>query len=86
MYVGMTSTDHEMINKYIQEENLGFANPMFTSNEVFKLIKVEGEDEAYKIKGLNGGMLVLSLRHSSYLGCSENEIVDARSTTNFVFN
>ena len=63
MYVSMTNTDHEIINKYIREEKLdGLPNPMFSSNDVFKLIKVKGEEEAYKIKGLNGGMLVMSLR------------------------
>ena len=59
---------------------------MFSSNEVFSIIRVKGEEDAFKIKGASGGMLVLSLRHSSFLGCADSETRDDHSTTNFVFN
>jgi len=59
---------------------------MFSSNEVFQILRVPGEEDAFKIRGAHGGMLVLSLRHSSFLGCSDVETRDDISTTNFVFN
>ena len=61
--------------------------PMFASNEIFQVLKVEGEEDAVQIRGAGaGGMLLHSTQAEAKLGCKDYSEATDESTTSFVFS